>query len=733
MAFGINKESPHKVSCILTLHKEGLLCHTTLRSIEEQRIFAEKHGMAVELIIILDLADNYTRDQLLSHSILRNTDQIFEVQNGDLGLSRNLGIEKSLGDIIAIYDGDDYYSKNWLYEASCVALKNKKLLCYPEYIFSFDKYHSKFKLPDINNNEYSIYSLVFIHPMVSSIIFDKKIFEFVQYTPTKPGFGYEDWNFFNEAFSYGYRPKIIKNTALFYRRKKEGSLLNTQFSSEALPRPNRLFKDLALKNSENSSPKKYIKYDFNLIPFCKKNIKYIIKHLPYSLQIIIINILKKSYNSLINLKRSFDKFILFNHHLNSNTDNKKIRQFYLDIASIDPILHPDNLPNIEQYNPDFNIADKQGRIFINIYSDLIKKDYDIIYVVPWIITGGADKVIINLANMATQLHKKVLVLTTLNEISTWAKKLHSSIDFISLAPHIKEYDEDFKRIFLAKLLLQVAPKNIHIINSQLGYEAVLHYGKAFLSHNIQLLITFFCDEKYPDGIDRGYAVKYLRKTSQLASLITTDNSILPKYWAELYGIKLSKFKTIYNSCNTKNFSEYSVKKVIPKSILWASRLSLQKSPGILLKIAQNMPYYQFHIWGKESSEPEISFYLKELNKLSNVIFHGSYEDISSLPTQEYGVFLYTSGFDGLPNVLLEITAAGLPIVAPNIGGISDLITPQTGWLIEHPDRIDNYVMALKEAIADPALAAQKVLAAQKLVATRHTIENFKLDVKEIYI
>ena len=732
MAFQINKESKYKESCILTLHGEGILCHTTIRSIEEQRLFAENYGMAVELVVILDRADSLTRKQLLNHSALRDTDQILEVNNGDLGLSRNVGIENSLGDIIAIYDGDDYYSKNWLYEGTSLALKYNYSLCYPEYVFSFDKYYSKFKLPDIDKGDYSIYSLLFIHPLVSSVIFHKKIFESIQYASIQPGFGYEDWNFCNEALSYGYKPKITKNTALFYRRKKEGSLLSAQLSNDALPLPSRLFKELAFDYLYTTLPKDNIN-KFNTTYFCKKNIKYFLNCFPYSIQKPLSIALKKSYLALCKFKKLVNKTPSFTHLFYTPYDNKKIRSFFLEISSIDPILHPSNIPNIQQYKPDFNKADKQGRIFIDIYSKIVENHYDIIYVVPWIIVGGADKVIINLANTAAQLNKKVLVFSTLNEISIWSQKLDKSVDFINIASYIKDYDKDFQRIFLAKLLLQLAPKNIHFINSQLGYEVLSHHGKAFLTQNIRLISTFFCDEKFSDGIDRGYAVQYLRKTSPLVSFITTDNNSLPKYWSGIYGVNISKFKTIYNSCNIKNFSTYNSKKLSPKSILWASRLSLQKRPDILLKIAQNMLCYQFHIWGTKSSEPEISLYLSHLTKLPNVTFHGSYDEITSLPIPQYGVFLYTSCFDGLPNVLLEVTGVGLPIVAPNIGGISDLINQKTGWLIEEPNILDKYVSALKEAIDYPELAAQKVSEAQKLVAARHTMENFKHNVKEIYL
>ena len=39
---------------------------------------------------------------------------------------------------------------------------------------------------------------------------------------------------------------------------------------------------------------------------------------------------------------------------------------------------------------------------------------------------------------------------------------------------------------------------------------------------------------------------------------------------------------------------------------------------------------------------------------------------------------------------------GLPMVAPNIGGIGEFIDETTGWLVPGADSVDDYVSALNE-------------------------------------
>lgn len=65
-----------------------------------------------------------------------------------------------------------------------------------------------------------------------------------------------------------------------------------------------------------------------------------------------------------------------------------------------------------------------------------------------------------------------------------------------------------------------------------------------------------------------------------------------------------------------------------------------------------------------------------------------------------------SEFEGLPNVILEAMAAGLPVVATDIPGNRDLVTPeQTGYLVPLGDRAAFARMGLK-IIESPELASR---------------------------
>lgn len=61
--------------------------------------------------------------------------------------------------------------------------------------------------------------------------------------------------------------------------------------------------------------------------------------------------------------------------------------------------------------------------------------------------------------------------------------------------------------------------------------------------------------------------------------------------------------------------------------------------------------------------------------------------------------------DGIPNVLLEAMALGLPVVATQVSGIPELVTPGRNGLLVEPDDPAALADAIQRVLADPVLAA----------------------------
>jgi glycosyltransferase involved in cell wall biosynthesis len=81
----------------------------------------------------------------------------------------------------------------------------------------------------------------------------------------------------------------------------------------------------------------------------------------------------------------------------------------------------------------------------------------------------------------------------------------------------------------------------------------------------------------------------------------------------------------------------------------------------------------------------------------------------------FEVFCLPSDFEGTPNAVLEAMAAGLPVVATNVGGIPQVIEHGINGLLVPPRDEDALAAALRDLLLDPAAARQMGQAARQRV------------------
>ena len=63
---------------------------------------------------------------------------------------------------------------------------------------------------------------------------------------------------------------------------------------------------------------------------------------------------------------------------------------------------------------------------------------------------------------------------------------------------------------------------------------------------------------------------------------------------------------------------------------------------------------------------------------------------------------------GLPKVMIDAAACGVPIIAFDGGGTSELVNGETGWLITDPSEPKKYVEALDQIRQNPTEVARRV-------------------------
>jgi glycosyltransferase involved in cell wall biosynthesis len=237
------------ISAVLTLHSEGLLAHRTLKSITRAMRYAQERGLVVELVIVLDSSDEATEAYLRRSPFARSAARILSTRFSDSGPARNAGIQEARGRFVAIFDGDDLWSENWIFRAHQLAHVNPRYVVHPEMQVTFGREGTGGILynyqMDQQLTQVRLSSLLFANLWAIACVAPRQTFIDVPYAPTseQSGFGYEDWHWNCELVAHGFIHKTAPRTALFYRSRQEGRCFQ-QVRANCIVRHSRLFDDI---------------------------------------------------------------------------------------------------------------------------------------------------------------------------------------------------------------------------------------------------------------------------------------------------------------------------------------------------------------------------------------------------------------------------------------------------------------------------------------------------------
>ena len=146
---------------------------------------------------------------------------------------------------------------------------------------------------------------------------------------------------------------------------------------------------------------------------------------------------------------------------------------------------------------------------------------------------------------------------------------------------------------------------------------------------------------------------------------------------------------------------------LPANLLFVGRLDYMKGVDILLKSIASLQTggnkISCDIIGDGPLKKALQQLACELGIADKVTFAGACTNV--LPyLQKASCFVLPSRSEGMPNVILEAMACGLPIIATLVGGIPDIITDGRNGLLIPPDDVPALSLALAKLLADRNLA-----------------------------
>jgi glycosyltransferase involved in cell wall biosynthesis len=165
------------------------------------------------------------------------------------------------------------------------------------------------------------------------------------------------------------------------------------------------------------------------------------------------------------------------------------------------------------------------------------------------------------------------------------------------------------------------------------------------------------------------------------------------------------------------------------------RFSEQKNPLEWVRVAgrvgRQLPECRFLLVGDGSLRPHVEAKLKGEGLGERTIITGLRRDVPRL-LSAMDVFLLTSLWEGLPRVIPQSLAMGIPVVAGRAGGIIDVITDgQNGYLCD-PGDLDGLTSRCLELLKNPALRATMGERGRELAVREFDIKKMVEEITELY-
>lgn len=331
------------------------------------------------------------------------------------------------------------------------------------------------------------------------------------------------------------------------------------------------------------------------------------------------------------------------------------------------------------------------------------KNKKILFVLPNMGGGGAERVIARLANAWAQNLCEVSIITLVNKPSFY--KLDERVHFVR-----------------GNILIDRSNKWKTYWSKLIGFPSSLRFVYRTISKkHFDMVISFIPETDILVYICKLLGLRFHHISSERGDPFRKS---LLRRW--LLGF-IYKRTSLFVCQSKKVFDYYSyikpeAKCVIPNPIDLANlpapinkpslrivsvgRLCPQKNFALLIdsfaQIAAQFPDYRLDIYGEGPLRPALQTQIDKLGLQNKIMLKGSSPQVLK-EIADAALFVFPSNYEGFPNALLEALALGLPLISTDFatGTARELIGPENGIIVPLGDKFA-MAQAITTILSDPA-------------------------------
>lgn len=308
-------------------------------------------------------------------------------------------------------------------------------------------------------------------------------------------------------------------------------------------------------------------------------------------------------------------------------------------------------------------------------------------------SGGAERVIAQLSNYFSKKHIDCIIVTV-DEVQL-SYELDSNIRIVSIekkhASKLAEKLYQYKNV--RKIVKAEKPDVVLSMPEEIGIYVIL----ALLGTKIPVYVS---ERNNPWVMPDVKVTRVLRKlmypfTTGLIFQTEMAKSFFSKAIQE-------KGRVIGNPVEADRIPDPFVGER-RKVIVGAGRLETQKNFSLLIsafaEFSKEMPEYELHIYGDGKLREQLQKEVEWLGIAEKVHLPGRKNNLLEV-INDCSVFVLSSDYEGMPNVLIEAMCMGMPVISTDCpsGGPKELIQNRVNGLLIPVGDKDAMVAAMKECV-----------------------------------
>lgn len=331
--------------------------------------------------------------------------------------------------------------------------------------------------------------------------------------------------------------------------------------------------------------------------------------------------------------------------------------------------------------------------------------------------GGAQTVVVNLANKLSE-QNEVVVIAGEGDGKMWP--LLSPAVKIEHCPHLQRAvspKADFlAAIELRRLYRKYKPDIIHLHSSKAGILGRIVFPTAKVVYTVHGF----------DSVRIAYR-KFLPVERLMQHFCRAVVGVSEYDCRNLISERITKnVCTVYNGIvrpDMRVVQPIPEFKKYAKTILCIARVFPPKKPSLFVETARLLPEYGF-VWIGNQRD------ITEFDLPSNCYFAGNISNAGAYCSLA-DLFMLPSNYEGLPMVIIEAMSFGKPVVASDVGGVSEIVrNGENGYVLEN--RAELFAEKIRYILSDEVRYKAFSAKSLEIFDTRLTIENMVNGYLKVY-